>query len=204
MELNEALTQISEIRQQMARSQVFRGYRSMTTAFSGVVAIAVALVQSQMLPNPAAHPMKFLWLWVVAASVSLIVVAVEIVVRGRRSHSVLQRDLSVLAIEQFVPCVVAGGLLTAVIANFAPAQMWMLPGLWSMVFGLGVSASCRVLPRPMFWMGGFYMLAGLACLVEAQGPNAFSPWAMALPFGVGQLLSSGILYWTLERSHDRK
>jgi hypothetical protein len=204
MELNEALTQISEIRQQMARSQVFRGYRSVTTAFSGVVAIAVAVVQSQLLPAPAAHPMKFLWLWVSAASLSLIVVAAEIIVRGRRSASVLQRDLSVLAIEQFIPCVVGGGLLTAVVANFAPTALWMLPGLWSILFGLGVFASCQVLPRQMFWIGGYYLLAGLACLVEAQGGSAFSPWAMALPFGVGQLLTSVILYWTLERDHGRE
>ena len=39
MELREALTQIAEIRQQMARGEVFRGYRAATTAFSGVVAL---------------------------------------------------------------------------------------------------------------------------------------------------------------------
>ena len=37
MELREALSQISEIRQQMARSEVFRGYRSITVGFSGVL-----------------------------------------------------------------------------------------------------------------------------------------------------------------------
>ena len=37
MELREALTQITEIRQQLARTEVFRGYRAMPVAFSGVV-----------------------------------------------------------------------------------------------------------------------------------------------------------------------
>ena len=42
MELREALTQIAEIRQQMARTEVFRGYRAMPVAFGGVVALAAA------------------------------------------------------------------------------------------------------------------------------------------------------------------
>jgi hypothetical protein len=29
-----------------------------------------------------------------------------------------------------------------------------------------------------------------------------SPWAMGVPFGVGQLLAAAVLYWTLERNHD--
>jgi hypothetical protein len=42
MELREALTQITEIRQQMARSGVFRGYRSATVGFSGVLGLLAA------------------------------------------------------------------------------------------------------------------------------------------------------------------
>jgi hypothetical protein len=31
-----------------------------------------------------------------------------------------------------------------------------------------------------------------------------SPWAMGLPFGLGQLLTAAVLYWNLERRpHDR-
>ena len=203
MELNEALHQITEIRQQMARTEVFRGYRSATTTFSGAVAVATAVVQSQVLQEPAKHPLGYVLLWVIAAGVSLIVVAAEILVRGRRSTSVLQRDLSVLAIEQFMPCVVSGALLTAVIARFVPEACWMLPGLWAILFGLGVFASCQVLPRQMFWIGGFYLLAGLACLFEEQGTLAISPWAMAVTVGVGHLMSDVILYWSLESSYGR-
>jgi hypothetical protein len=34
----------------------------------------------------------------------------------------------------------------------------------------------------------------------AQGPAALSPWAMGVPFGLGQLFAAGVLYWTLERT----
>ncbi len=36
----------------------------------------------------------------------------------------------------------------------------------------------------------------------AQGEHALSPWAMGLPFGVGQLAAAAVLYRTLERNHD--
>jgi hypothetical protein len=199
MELREALSQISEIRQQMARGQVFRGYRSTTTAFSALVAIAAAALQALLMREPAKNLPTYLILWVGAAIVSLAVVGAEIFMRARRSGSPLQKDMSVLAIEQFVPCLVAGGMLTFVLARFAPAAVWMLPGLWAILFGLGIFASCRVLPRGTFWAAGWYLLAGLVCLVMGQGEAALHPWAMAIPFGGGQLLISAILYWQLER-----
>ena len=37
MELRDALAQIAEIRQHMARTEVFRGYRALPVAFSGVL-----------------------------------------------------------------------------------------------------------------------------------------------------------------------
>jgi len=48
----------------------------------------------------------------------------------------------------------------------------------------------------------FYLATGTLCLALAQGEHALSPWAMGLPFGVGQLLAALVLYWTLERSDD--
>ena len=52
MELRDALTQISEIREQMARAEVFRGYRSVTVGFSGVVAFVAAALQPIVAPRP--------------------------------------------------------------------------------------------------------------------------------------------------------
>jgi hypothetical protein len=44
------------------------------------------------------------------------------------------------------------------------------------------------------------MAAGTLCLTLREA--ALSPWAMGVPFGVGQLLAAGVLYWTLERADD--
>ena len=73
MDLYEALDQLSEIRVQMARTETFRGYRSATAAFSGMVAIAAATIQSAVVSDPAADPRGYLLLWVAAAILSVAV-----------------------------------------------------------------------------------------------------------------------------------
>ena len=73
MELREALSQISEIRRQIARTEVFRGYRSMTVGFSGVLGLLAAVFQSQWSVSPQSELRHYLCLWISVAAVSLIV-----------------------------------------------------------------------------------------------------------------------------------
>lgn len=204
MQLDEALAQISEIRQQMARSQVFRGYRSATTAFTALVAAVAAVVQARWVPQPAADLDAYLLLWCGAALLCVVVVGVEMVVRSRRSGSSLQRQITLVVVDQFAPSLVAGALLTFVVWRYAPHVGWMLPGLWAVVFSLGLFASRRFLPRGVFAIAGYYLLAGGACLTLDPATAALSPWAMGLTFGGGQLLTAAFLYWTLERSRGRR
>jgi hypothetical protein len=203
MELQEALGQISEIRAQMARTQTFGGFRSLTVGFSGLLGVAAAVVQANRIPQPADHVWDYVDLWFGVAVISLLVVGVELVYRYSTAQSTLRRRLTVLAIQQFVPCLVAGAALTAVIVLVAQESAWMIPGLWAIVFSLGVFASARLLPRPTFFVGVHYLVSGIVCLIFGKGPSALSPWMMAGTFGLGQLLAAGILYYTLERRDDQ-
>jgi hypothetical protein len=117
------------------------------------------------------------------------------VLHYRRLGSQLKRETTWLAIEQFLPCVAAGGLLTIVLVSRAPE---LLPGLWALFFSLGIFASYRLLPRPTFYVAMYYLCAGTLCLT--LGPRALSPWVMGGTFGLGQLFAAAILYWTLERA----
>jgi hypothetical protein len=97
-----------------------------------------------------------------------------------------------MAVEQFLPAVGAGLLITITLVRFVPAVFWMIPGLWQVIFSLGIFSSCRFLPRPMVAAGAWYMLTGLVCI--ALGDNrALAPWTMGLAYGAGQLLVAGIL-----------
>src|SRR5262245_51728939 len=193
-DLDKALADITAIRSQMARGAEFQGYGPVTVAATAVLALAAGGVQMLWLPEPAADTFSYLALWVATASLSIVLVGIEMVARSRRIHSGLADEMIHAATEQFIPAGIAGALLTFVLYRFAPATLWMLPGLWQIIFSLGVLASCRSLPRPIFAVGIWYLATGLAMLAFANGPHAFAPWAMALPFVVGQLLMAGILY----------
>lgn len=201
MQLDEALRQISDIRQQMARSEVFRGYRSITVGFSGALGLAAAALQPWWVASPELNLERYLGLWLGVAAVSLTVAGIEVYWRARRTGSGLARQHTLLAVEQFLPCLVVGALLTLCIYRTAPSVAWMLPGLWSLIYGLSIFASYRLLPRQIFWVGAFYILCGCGCLVLGRGENALSPWQMGISFGGGQLLGAAILYWTLERTN---
>ena len=202
MELRDALTQITEIRLQMARTELFRGYRAVPAAFSGALALAAAAIQALVISDPMQHRAAYLSLWIGSAALSGASAVIEMLIRARYARSPFTRELTAMAIEQFFPCLVVGGLATVVLARSAPASFWMLPGLWQLFYSLGIFATCRLLPRPMSAVAVFYALSGLATLTLAQGDRALSPLAMGIPFGVGQLLAAAVLYRTLERHHD--
>lgn len=200
MHLDEALRQISDIREHMARGAVFRGYRSATVGLTGVLGLSASVLQARWVASPEAELGRYLCLWVGVAAVSVLVAGAEMAWRAWRAGPGLARDHTLLAVEQFLPCVVAGGLLTLCIYTGAPQVAWMLPGLWSLIFGLGIFASCRLLPRAVFWVGSYYTLCGCAWLLLGRGEHVLAPWQMGVSFGGGQLLGTAILYWTLERS----
>jgi hypothetical protein len=141
----------------------------------------------------------YLRLWFAAAIVSLAVVGIEIIWRCIRSGHSLQRELSLAAVEQFTPTLVAGALLTYVLIHNGGENLWLLPGLWMILFALGVFASRRLLPRSVFAVAAYYLLAGLSVLLFARGQQ-LEPWVMGGTFGVGQLLAAIILYFSLERN----
>ncbi len=200
MELHEALAQIAEIRQQMARTEVFRGYRAVPVAFSGLLAFAAAIYQTLWIADPIAHLPSYLTLWIGAAVLSAVAAGLGMAWRARHAPaSSWSREITRLAVEQFAPCLVAGGLMTIVLVRTADDTLWALPGLWSILFSQGIFASRRLLPPAIIAVAIFYLIAGLACLVLARGPNALSPWAMGIPFGLGQFLAAAVLYGTLER-----
>ena len=200
-DLNKALGDISSIRRQMARSTEFRGYGPATLAATGVFAILAAMGQAAWLPDPARHINAYLTVWIVTAILSAALIATQMRARTRRIHSGMADEMVRMAVEQFLPSAGAGTLLTIVLVLFVPAGLWMLPGMWQVIFSLGVFSSCRFLPRPIVAAGLWYLSTGLVCVALADN-RALSPWAMGVPYGVGQLLVAAILLFNSREGED--
>ena len=202
-DLNKAIGDISSIRMQVARSTEFRGYGPATLAATGLFALAAGAAQALWLPDAAGHVLVYLGLWIATAMVSAALIGAQMRARTHRVHSGLANEMILMAVEQFLPSVAAGALLTFAIARYVPVAVWMLPGLWQLIFSLGVFSSCRFLPRPMLWAGAWYLVTGLVCIALA-GNRALTPWAMAIPYGAGQFLVAGILFFTTREAEDEK
>jgi hypothetical protein len=200
-DLNKALGDISSIRRQLARSTEFRGYGPITLACTGGLAFAAAGAQMLWLPNPHDNVPEYLAIWIVTAFLSAALIGAEMFARTRRIHSGMADEMIRIAVEQFLPSVGAGALITLVLLRYVAAATWMLPGIWQVIFSLGVFSSCRFLPRPVAVVGAWYLLTGLFCIALAD-TRALSPWAMGIPYGTGQLMVAGILFFTAEGSND--
>ena len=202
-EIQRALSEIHSIRSQVARGTEFRGYGPASIALSGLLAFVVAVAQSEW---QAAHGSIALgnWIavWTTAAGLSVLLTGIDTFTRARRVHVGFAREMIQSAVEQFLPTMAVGLLLTVAMMRFAPQEGWMLPGLWELIFSLGVFASCRFLPKQMFAVGVWYLAAGLWCLAAASGTRALSPWMMGIPFGVGQFLVAAVLQFGYRKSLD--
>ena len=200
-DLHKALGDISSIRRQVAQSTEFRGYGPATLAGTGLLAILAAGAQALWVPDPADHVSAFLSIWITTAVLSATLIGTQMKARARRIHSGMADEMMRTAVEQFLPSVGAGALMTFVLVRFVPAALWMLPGMWQVIFSLGVFSSCRFLPRPMAAAGAWYLLTGLISISLADN-RALSPWTMGISYGVGQLLVAAILLFSAKEARD--
>ena len=90
-ELQEALADIDAIRVQVARGTQFRGYGPKSIAASGLLAIAVATVQSSLISGAERNVATFLSLWSATAVIAVTLAAGETFSRTRRFRATVVR-----------------------------------------------------------------------------------------------------------------
>jgi hypothetical protein len=201
MDYGRALDQIADIHQQIAKGEMYRGYRSLPIAASGLMGYAAAWLQASTL---GAHdPVGFVLYWTALAACAGFVGGSEIVynycVRDDRAARRRTRQV----VGQFMPSVLAGAIITVSFVHLSAALVPLLPGLWAICFGLGTFASRPYLPRASGWIALFYYAAGIVLLWIARSAEPLRGWWVGGTFGTGQLLAAAVLYWSLERRAPR-
>lgn len=200
-DLYRAIGDIRSIRRQMAERTEFRGYGPATLAATGLVAMLAACVQQRWIAEPGRHVHGYLTLWITTAVLSCGLTGWQMWTRTRRIHSGMSNEMIRMAVEQFLPALGAGMLLTVVLVRFVPSASWMLPGLWQVMSSVGMFSSCRFLPRTMVVAAAWYLLTGLICIALGDA-RALAPWTMGLGYGGGQLLVAAILLLAPGESAD--
>ena len=154
-----------------------RGYRALPVSLTAGAALLAALLQPSALgASPA--PGAFLAYWILVAGLALTVAGGFIGYRYLFRETDAERRKTLRVVGQFIPCLAGGALATFLLASIGENAIRLLPGLWAILFSLGVFASRPYLPRAIGWAGLFYLLAGARLLSQAGSPSAFSPWGI--------------------------
>ncbi len=190
MEVRDALDQLDHIHEHLTRAEVYRGFRVPAVALVGCVGLLAAVAQRWVVVAGDASAFVGYWSAVGAAGV---LVGFGAAIRSylfREDDFERRRTRRVMG--QFLPCVLAGGLLTVALGRtdgFVP----LLPGVWAVVFGLGVVAVRPHLPPAVGLVGVVYVLAG--GLLLAWQPADPPGWCVGGVFGIGHLVTAFVL-WT--------
>lgn len=196
MEIRRALSQISEIHAHLSKSEVYGGFRSLPVGLSGLLALAAAALQLRLWPaDPLRH---FALYWTAVALLCCALSGAGIAHSYFVRYSERERRTTRRVVGQILPALAAGCLLS-VAFHFTRLPVGLLPGLWAILFGLGVFAARPYLPHMIGWVGLYYVLAGVRVLFLFEHPAALV-WSMGWLFGLGQLASAMVLYWNLERN----
>jgi hypothetical protein len=199
MHVRDALDRLDQIHDQLARSEVYRGFRVRAVAAVGVFALVAAAVQPQVASATAG--VGFVWFWVAVAGVCGLLgsAAALHAYCTREDDFARRRTRQVFA--QFAPGVLVGGAVTLGVAR-VPELVAFLPGLWAAVFGLGIIATRPHLPRGTGLVGLGYVTAGAALVLRAVPGEEPSAWAVGGVFGAGHLVTALVLWLDRERDTD--
>ena len=201
-DLNRALTDIANIRSQMAAGTVFQGFGPTVIGISGLLALFTTLGQVLWPAQLASSEEAMLWLWIGIALVSFLLIAIETRARAHRYHGGLADEMVQNMVLQFMPIGFAGAAIGAVILVYSPEDFWLLPGLWQMLVALGLFASQRSLPQPVMLAAAWYFVSGVVVMILGAEAGGASVLMMGVPFTIGQLLLAALLHFAERRDSD--
>lgn len=197
MDVPRALAQIEAIHEQIAKGEVYRGYRSLPVAASGVIGVIAAWLQPAHLSHR--DPIGFVLYWTTVAACAALVGSSEIVRNYVVHDDKRARRKTRCVVGQLLPSLLGGAIVTVSFVRLSAALVPLLPGIWAICFGIGVFASRPYLPRAAGHVALFYYAAGVVLLWIASGPEPLAGWWVGGTFGLGQMLAALVLYWNLER-----
>lgn len=194
MEIEQALSDLAEVRDRLVLVQRFEGYSAAAAIASGIAALIAGYVQRFTVGFPVVPQTlyRYVAIWMVCLAVALLLNygAVAVWAWKHRGPGDASRFRS--AARSIAPSVVLGGVLT--LALIDRGEFTLLPGTWFAIYCLGLFASRDAIPRSTFPITlGFGALAALF-LVSPLRQIALAWWVMPFGFGLGQV-GVGALIW---------
>jgi hypothetical protein len=169
---NTALEDIRFIRETMERSSAFTAVPGWGQVVLGVTALAASWIAARQLTTP-----MWLAVWLGEGVLAACIALVTMQRKAQRAGVPLTSGPGSKFARSFLPPIVAGGFLSAVLYNSGMARL--LPGTWLLLYGTGVLTG-GAFSIPIVWvMGASFLLTGVAALALPAWGNAI----LALGFG---------------------
>lgn len=191
MHLADAAFELQAIRLHLARAERLRGVGALSVAVAAAGALLAGTLQWAWIADPHTTPRAWITLWTGTAMACGLFAVGETVWRAKPVSATGNPRPTPRSLASFAPSLLPGVVLTWLVATRLPGHLWLLPGLWQLLFGLGCFAAWRLLPRATWIVGAFFLASGTTCLFAQQA--ALTPWAMAGPFTVGLAALAAIL-----------
>ncbi len=196
MNIHRALADLADIRAQLERTETYRGFRSTTVGVSALVVGGGAIVQAIGHVSTQRPVGSFLAIWISVALISGLLAGVEMIVRGKLTGDPtvwrMHRQLTV----NLLPALLVGAVLTALVGAIAgqPSNLnWALPGIWSLVYGLGLFQCAPRMTRHVRIVAGYFLVTGIIVLWFGWLEQNADAWQMLVTFGVGQAMLACVL-----------
>ncbi len=161
-------------------------------AMGGVALLGAAAAQAVL--RAGRGDGAWLVVWVATATVAAGIGAVALTRKAARLSAPLSRGAGRRFLFCLCPSLVAGALLTAALARAGAYDV--LPGMWLLCYGAGVTAAGAFSPPVIPATGGAFVALGAAALVALPGVPAarlFGDVAMAAGFGGLHLVSGALV-----------
>lgn len=191
-DLRKATADLSEIKLRLTQSQQLSVFVPLPLCVVGIIAFVCGGAQSQI-PALLETSTVYFGFWIAIALFGVFIISVSAYHRSRQQDLNLQKEQLTSAAEAFLPTGFAGATIGWVLYSHAPEALWILPGLWSTLLSLAVFAARPRLPNSAVFVAIWYLFAGVTVLILSAESQSFSPWFMALPFGVGQIMMAAVV-----------
>ena len=170
-----AIDNLRYIRETMERAGSFTAVSGAGVILAGAIALLAGLVAAQ-LPGGST---RWIGVWILAAVLAFAVAVGFTISKARTSGQPLTTGPGRKALLAFTPAMFAGAILTLALVRAGRPEL--LPGMWLIVYGAGVTAGGALSVSIIPVLGILFMAMGGAALFA---PLALGNWFMVAGFGV--------------------
>lgn len=188
--IHHALAQVQELQERILSRQRFRGYSGRARMTGGTAALLGALIMS--LDSYPSGTISHIIGWGSVFALAVLINGCALSYWFLYDPEIQRETRKLSPVLEIIPPLLVGGVLT--LALILHHEYDYLFGMWMCLFGLANIATRHVVPRPIGWIGVYYVAAGTVCLLT-PAVTFENPWPMGLIFGLGEWIAGLVLHY---------